>query len=501
MNKSNSSKYLNCCRCCLSKFTKTSKKFEISSIIIEQFFQLTQIQISPITEKHSKHICKTCKKNLQEFNDLRHDYIIKQQQLNENDNSEIILQEIKIKIEPIDPNLLEDNNDDNHFDDDLNWQEDIKAEEESYDEDHENNESEILKNVNNETEALKEDEIPEIPFEFRLKPKQKRKIARNFKCKICSVSHATQKTLENHIMYNHSNTLSRDEILRIKKRNREDRMRICPMCGIKVDQLNRHIKKEHLNIKRYFCDHCPYSSFKRFDISSHVLKHRKKPKKEFMCDICGTEFLRKCSMRQHVRDFHSNKDPFICTICNQKFKTMTLMKKHQKWRHEGGHKVKCPDCDKELAKFCLEKHIMRDPETFDQQFICMECGKEFKNKRCLAYHKQSHNKRDFICEYPDCGKNYATFSQLSTHQKRHTNEKNLKCPYEGCEKAYFKQQNLRIHIASMHAMYRRKCPVKECEYTTGSYNYMRDHLLRHKELKIEEQRELFVAIKHMNLVS
>lgn len=396
------------------------------------------------------------------------------------------LTEVRIKIEPLDLSQADD-----FYNDDMNV---------SYSSEEEDTKPEEIKVEPDVTvKVIKKAEVSRINVPH--KSKKKKKFERNFKCNICGVRHITEKTLENHMMYNHVDQLTKEELIRIKKRNKDERMKICYICGQVTDQLNKHVKKVHLNIRKFFCDHCSYSSFKRFDMTSHVLKHRKQPNKEFMCDTCGTEFIRKTSLRQHWKDFHSNLDPFVCSFCSQQFKTQTLMKKHIKWRHEGDNKTKCPDCEKEIAISCLEKHIMTDPETFGQQFVCMECGKEFKNKRCLTFHRQTHNKKVFICEFTDCGKSYATLNQLSSHQKRHTDQKNIKCPYPDCDKSYFKQQNLRIHIANMHTTNRSKCPVNDCKYNSASYNYMRDHLLRHKGLNVDLQQEYFMLIKKMNLVS
>ncbi|CAG9807579.1 unnamed protein product [Chironomus riparius] len=507
MNEIRHPDHLKSCRICLEKFTQNEKQILITNILKKQFLEFTNIELK-LSDEYSIRICLKCKLNLQSFSTLRQEFVQKQQDLTEFVESKqhksaekLDMPEVKVKIEPLETAILDtvlSDYEENCYDDEDDGI-DGNVKEESLKSDDDLPLSKYSKSKR--TQELNEDGVAAIPFEFRLSKKYRRNIPRPFNCEHCSAAFETKKTLENHIMYNHSETISKEEIRRIKKRNREDRMRICPTCGLRVDQLNKHIKQFHQHIKRYFCDNCHYSAFKRFDMISHVLKHRKHVDKSFTCSACGTGFTRKCGLRQHLRDFHSNRGPFICNYCNKEFNTNTLMRKHIKWIHEDGSKTRCPDCDKEISALCLKKHLLRDPEALDQKFTCSECLKEFTNKRCLTYHQTTHQGRSFICEYPDCGKSYTSLNQLHSHQKRHTDQKHLSCPFEGCNKEYFKQQNLRLHIATVHDnSCRKNCPVKACTYSTGAYNYMRDHLFRHTELKADERRQFFLAIKQMNLV-
>ncbi|KAK8161567.1 hypothetical protein IWX90DRAFT_360298, partial [Phyllosticta citrichinensis] len=41
--------------------------------------------------------------------------------------------------------------------------------------------------------------------------------------------------------------------------------------------------------------------------------------KLFMCDICGDGFTRKCALKRHKDNIHSDKRPFSCPNCAQSF--------------------------------------------------------------------------------------------------------------------------------------------------------------------------------------
>ncbi|KAK8158305.1 hypothetical protein BC567DRAFT_266627 [Phyllosticta citribraziliensis] len=55
--------------------------------------------------------------------------------------------------------------------------------------------------------------------------------------------------------------------------------------------------------------------------------------KSFMCDICGDGFTRKCALKRHKDNIHSDKRPFSCSNCAQSFIRNDQLLEHSRWYH------------------------------------------------------------------------------------------------------------------------------------------------------------------------
>lgn len=335
---------------------------------------------------------------------------------------------------------------------------------------------------------------------FDIPKRNRKKVQRDHKCRHCNASFAKPQTLENHQFYQHKETLTKEEIERIKRNDRLNRIRICPQCGISTEQLKQHIRHVHLQIKRFFCDHCDYATFKKFNIRSHVLRHAQLEKK-FTCEFCGKKLSRKSSFNTHMRDFHYNvrKNIKFTCHCGSEFSSHAKLYKHKKWKHTNS-KVPCPSCGKEIVKEGLSEHTRVDPEDKIADYTCSDCNKKFPNKRCLNHHRLIHQERTFICDFSDCHRAFLSLSQLQSHVKWHSSTKSLKCPYQDCNKTYSKQQGLKIHVATKHENYRKSCPVPNCQYSSGIFQDMRGHVKRHKEFKTDVLDAYIMAVRKLNLL-
>ena len=68
-------------------------------------------------------------------------------------------------------------------------------------------------------------------------------------------------------------------------------------------------------------------------------------------------------------------------------------------------------------------------------------------------HERSHTgDRPFKCDYPTCGKAFATGYGLKSHTRVHTGEKPYPCPEEGCDKAFKTSGDLQKHVRTHTGM-------------------------------------------------
>lgn len=147
-------------------------------------------------------------------------------------------------------------------------------------------------------------------------------------CNWCSKSFTNEKLLNNHRLNRHKEMLTTLEIREIRRRKKNERKLVCPQCGIATHYLNDHINKFHLNIKRFFCDSCPFASFRKCEMKLHQVKHRKIS--EFCCDLCGGVFMRKNSLIVHMTNAHISTGPLTCCYCQKKLKNKMALWQHNR---------------------------------------------------------------------------------------------------------------------------------------------------------------------------
>jgi len=106
-------------------------------------------------------------------------------------------------------------------------------------------------------------------------------------------------------------------------------------------------------------------------------------------------------------------------------------------RHE------CPYCDEFVTTHLipLRKHLCRKhPKEHlkDKRKFCSICYHNFRNKKELNSHMESHN--DVKC--PTCGKYCLTAVALKNHLRVHTGERPFACPL--CDSKFKTNGNLKV---------------------------------------------------------
>ena len=182
-----------------------------------------------------------------------------------------------------------------------------------------------------------------------------------FKCHKCEYKNAQKVNVESHIKRVHV-------------------LVSCNQCDYKIDdkfKLKDHLKNVHeIDDRMFKCELCDFATFKKQNLDSHVDCVHKKLK-NFPCDICGKKFGEKSKMRAHVKRVHQKVECYKCTICDSGFGTHPHLVSHMV-SHENAKKRSCKLCNEQfLKKSSLKDHV----KVCGQDANCKMCGKIIKWKK------------------------------------------------------------------------------------------------------------------------
>ena len=232
-----------------------------------------------------------------------------------------------------------------------------------------------------------------------------------FECTTCRKEFKNRAGLQNHKKsYEHKFRAegNQGEMGEDTKEFRRPRSRsmltVCDLCGMSLRQgsLKGHMESQHEKMYKYKCEHCK----KAFQTQHRRLIHTrrmhfdpKKPECDFLCDICGKNFLNIISLQSHkyahktvfrrrlkIKDGDVNPlSPHVCEICNKRFSTKGYLAQHVA-AHSGVKSHACRFCDKRFVlKATLLQHIIHHPEHGKtKKWYCPDCGKRFIYKSCSS---------------------------------------------------------------------------------------------------------------------
>lgn len=210
---------------------------------------------------------------------------------------------------------------------------------------------------------------------------------------------------------------------------------VCPICGLSIASLQKHIENIHDQVKNYICDLCGYGAYTRSTFENHVLSHFPGRVKCLHCDFgTTTEKL----LQQHVTNRHEvhkrNVTMLPCLECDQTFMSVYGLNGHVLRKHRMVRNYECAACGKlffsanelkfviasnnfpnQSSKFISTFSAHRKHQHEEKSAVCEICGGAYGSEKLLRSHMISHRERKFTCDL--CGNQYATQRRADRHMK------------------------------------------------------------------------------------
>ena len=134
----------------------------------------------------------------------------------------------------------------------------------------------------------------------------------------------------------------------------------------------------------------------------------------------------------------------------------------------------------------------RNIEIIEQIIISSKSEKKITKKKCGvcektfcvesgAYeeHLKVHEDTFFECPEEDCKKKFRRKSSLRKHSYFHVGKFKYKC--SDCSECFVDRSKYEIHVASKHNKMERIFKCEECPKTFSSSDYLKKHLVTHRD--------------------
>ncbi|XP_068188630.1 zinc finger protein 501-like isoform X2 [Antennarius striatus] len=191
--------------------------------------------------------------------------------------------------------------------------------------------------------------------------------------------------------------------------------------------------------KPFSCSLCGKSYLRKGSLRDHMKLHAEG--KHFSCSFCSKKFYSRTGIERHTR-IHTGEKPYSCYFCDLGFAQKSSLVSHLRI-HTGEKPFKCSICDASFRISChLSKHLKYHAR--EKCFSCSLCSKTFDQREALKEHRLEHKgEKPFSCSV--CGKTFARRGTLERHGTVHSEEKPFCCSV--CGKGYTRPENLKHHMS------------------------------------------------------
>ncbi|GBO07821.1 Zinc finger protein 26 [Araneus ventricosus] len=273
----------------------------------------------------------------------------------------------------------------------------------------------------------------------------------------------------------------------------------------------RHMRRFHLNKRKYTCNVCNKMFLKMHLLSKHSLVHNKTDNDEFECRICKKHYSQSVILLQHIFVAHADHpNPFCyacfkifpteddvnrhmeehimirtfdCEVCKKRFKNQMLLEKH-KCVSDGPRPFLCKVCGRRFLRiYHLEKHLavhkrkkelssgvknISKGSSDEKPYECEKCEKHYRTETALNKHRCDNNgPRTFVCK--ECGKRFNRIYHLQRHEELHNRTEPVQEPIE-FDLSYFKRQK---SVDLSNTEYPVLKPIKKVKTEENEANVMK----------------------------
>ena len=283
---------------------------------------------------------------------------------------------------------------------------------------------------------------------------------------------------------------SKNEMCELSEEELKSRPFVCGINGCdkrysKSKSLDSHQRLVHNN-PILICSHpdCGYETRNKCQMKYHKSVHL--AERPFKCTVdgCGKSAISQQNLNSHMTIVHSIGRNFKCTHdgCDSAFKCQTSLNGHYRAKH-GEKRLTCswPGCDYRCVSsntLVLHRRVHSD----ERQFACdwPKCQYKSKWSNTLNKHKKSVHLKEkpYSCHWPGC-EYTGTRKNFRRHYKSHSTERNYVCDYPNCGKAFVTQEYLKEHSKCHLSVKPLVCQYPDCEYRSAFRSNLYNHNKRY----------------------